>query len=58
MLVVVEVCVTLCDLLSHLNSLIALLINQNRVPRKAFDHVLQINKSYQIIKNIVALLVD
>ena len=49
---------TLCDLLPHLNSLIAFLIDQNRVPRKAFDHGLQSNKSYHVIKNIVALLVD
>jgi hypothetical protein len=50
--------VTLYDFLPHLNSIMAFLINQNRVPRNAFDHGLQSNKSYQIVKNIVALLVD
>jgi hypothetical protein len=49
--------VTLCDLLPHLNSLIASLINQNRVSRKVFGHGLQRNKSHFITKNMVALLV-
>ena len=55
--VVVEV---LCDPLWPFTafSFIDFLINENRVPRKAFDHGLQSNKNYRIIKNKVALLVD